>query len=191
MTVFIMLVTLLGMFSITHASDYLCVNGTVLRYYAYGIDPSLVPPCDPPSNLFELSAADAPAQNLLYQTVQRKYIKVVGGLMVEMTVPEKAAVDAPDIAVKAKRDAAVAEITGNNICANNTLAQISTYWDSRQSELTATVSTLDTAIAAMTAGAPKNAVTASRNALVAHMTMFIDSSRTMWRYICSRTVARP
>lgn len=170
-------------YSISEAGYYLCgkadvvVNVPTLFYYRAGIDPSVVPVCPAPYTLTELTT-NIQAQEALYNTTPNKlHLKVVAGVLTLMTPEEQAIVDAPRIALQAKRAAAKAEIEGNNICANNTLAEISAYWDARQAEL-------QTAVGPVPAGATKQAI-------IATMTLLIDSNRQLWRYICSRTVVRP
>ena len=114
--------------------------------------------------------------------------------MVQMTQAEKDAVDLPLQQQAAAVTVAQNEIKTNEVCANNTLAEITAYWKGsggKQEQLQATITTLDTAIAAVATGTAKTALTAARDALVAHMTMFINDSELSWRYLCSRTFVRP
>ena len=178
------------------ASNYVCGDMTKLGYYAQAIDPSKIPPCLPPFTVDPAGVPEAeiPAQDTLYRTVPPRHLKVVDGLMVEMTQAEKDAVDAPLILHQQAVAVAQAEIQGNEVCANNTLQEITAYWKGpggKQEQLTATIATLDAAIAAVTAGPAKTAILAAREAIVAHMTMFINDSELQWRYICSRTFVKP
>lgn len=162
----------------SEAGYSICGNETGLYYFAQGVDPANLPLCPTPNVRTDLvDEVTINAQIGVFYSMEPKYIKVVGGLMVPMLQSEKDAVDAPGLPAKQKKAAALAEIQGNNICANNTLAEISAYWDNKQSELQA-------AVAPVPAGAAKNAI-------IANMTMLIESNRTLWRYICSRTVVRP
>ena len=165
-----------------------------LGYYAQGIDPSTIPSCVLPLTVAEVPEAQIPSQNQLYAAVPKKHLKVIDGLMVEMTQAEKDAVDLPAQQHAAAVAVATAEIQGNEVCANNTLTEITAYWkgpEGKQAQLQTTVATLDSAIAAVTAGPARTAIQAARDALVAHMTMFINDSEFQWRYICSRTFVKP
>ena len=87
-----------------------------------------------------------------------RHLKVVDGFMVEMTQAEKDAVDAPIEQKKAATDIANNEIKTNEVCANHTLTEITAYWKGpggKQEQLQATVTAMDTAIAAVAAGAAK------------------------------------
>ena len=42
-----------------------------------------------------------------------------------------------------------------------------------------------------TAGAPRTAMQKGYDAVLIHMTMFINDSELQWRYICSRTFIKP
>ena len=89
---------LLFLFSIeAFAFNYVCGDTTKLGYYAQTIDPSKVPPCPPPFTVTQLP--DDPVviaqQDALYASVPPRHLKVLDGLMVEMTQAEKDAVDLP------------------------------------------------------------------------------------------------
>lgn len=173
----------------------ICGDTTKLYYFAGSVDPTQAPVCPAPFLQTVLSHADTPPQRAFYDSMPRKdFIKVVDGLMVEMTQAEKDAVDAAIAAAKAPAQAARTEMATNEVCANHTLQQISDYWKGpggKQSALQATITTLDTAIAAVAAGAPKTALVAARDAIVTHMTLFIDDSERQWRYICAHGYVQP
>ena len=120
-----------------------------------------------------------------------RYLKVVAGYAELLSSGEMDTVDAAIAAAKAPYVVAQEEVNTNDVCANNTLAQIDTYWTTKQSQLQATITALDTAIAALSAGAAKTAIQAARDAIVAMDTMFIQNSNKDWRYTCSRTFLRP
>lgn len=196
--VYVSLIVLLIVFSpgLVYPSNYVCGDTTKLGYYAQGVDPSAIPPCPPPFTVDTAGVPEAaiPAQDVLYTTVPPRHLKVVAGLMVEMTQAEKDAVDLPAQQHAAAVAVANAEIQGNEVCANNTLTEITAYWKGpggKQAQLQTTITTLDTAIAAVAAGPAKTAILAAREAIVAHMTMFINDSELQWRYICSRTFVKP
>ena len=147
------------------ASTYVCGDATKLGYYAQSIDPSQVRPCPPPFAVTEVPEAAIAAQTALYTSVPQKHLKVLDGLMVEMTQAEKDAVDLPAQQHAAAVAVATAEIQGNEVCVNNTLTEITAYWQGpggKQAQLQATVATLDSAIAAVTAGPAKTAIQAAR-----------------------------
>jgi hypothetical protein len=181
------------------AEPVICGDATKLQYFQPSVDPTRAAPCPAPYAQFVLTETNPgleviEAQKTLYATIPQQHLKVVGGLMVEMTPQEQAAVDAPGQLKAAQYQAANTEVQSNTICSNHTLQQITDYWKGpggKQSQLQATIATLDTAIAALTAGPAKTAIQAARDALVAHMTMFIDDSELQWRYICSRAVVSP
>ena len=112
------------------ASNYVCGDATKLGYYAQGVDPSAIPACAPPFHRGTAGVPEAaiPAQTPLYNTVVHRHLKVVAGLMVEMTQAEKDAVDAPINQKKEATDIANNEIKTNEVCANNTLTEITAYW---------------------------------------------------------------
>jgi hypothetical protein len=144
------------------------------------------------------------------------YLKVVpdpptaGGLAVLMTATEMQDVDNYAAQQAAPRIVAENEVKNNEVCENHTLQQISDYWigtgpESKKSQLTAQIAavdallaTWDTKIAPLTAGAPKDAMVAARNAVkgirdsdVFFMNMMTQSFELIWRYTCSRTYLRP
>lgn len=187
--------------ALAHSAAVICGDTSVhtdatptVKYYYGSIEASLAPACSSPYTQYTLTksspgSATVAAQTTLWNTVAHKYLKVSAGLMVEMSGGEKASVDTGIQNAQQPAIDAGAEVSNNPICQNHTLAQISTYWDTtKQGELQATITTLDTAIAALSAGAPKTAITAARNAIVAHMTMYIDHEELVWRYICSLAV---
>ena len=183
---------------IASGEDFTCGDTTKLHLYSHAVDPTLVPVCPAPFLLSEIPEAQIPTQRDLYRTHATagtvRHLKVVDGLMVEMTQAEKDAVDLPLQQQAAAVTVAQNEIKTNEVCANNTLQEITAYWKGpggKQEQLQATITTLDTAIAAVATGTAKTALTAARDALVAHMTMFINDSELSWRYLCSRTFVRP
>jgi hypothetical protein len=175
------------------AGNWVCGDTTKVHRYTQSVDATKVPACPVPFVVSEIPEADIPAQDALAASVPHRHLKVADGpprLMVEMTQAEKDAVDAPAQAQAAAKEVAKSEMQTNQICANNTLPEITAYWKGpggKQESLQATIVTLDTAIAAVTTGPAKTALVASRDALVAHMTMFIDTSELLWRYLCSQT----
>ena len=196
----LLLLLLLLLPSVALAGDYVCGNATKLERFSPSVDATKVPPCSAPFVLSPLPDDEAivTAQRNLYRTMNQAstlhHLKVVDGFMVEMTQEEKDAVDAPIEQKKAATDIANNEIKTNEVCANHTLQQITDYWKGpggKQAQLQTTIATLDSAIAAVAGGTAKTALLASRDALAAHMTMFINDSELQWRYICSRTFVRP
>ena len=176
------------------AEDFVCGDSTKLYRYTPSVDPTKVPTCPASFLLSQIPEMQLVPQAQLYATVPAKHLKVVAGLMVEMTQPEKDAVDLPAQQHAAATAVAKNEIATNEVCANNTLPEITAYWKGpggKQEQLQATIATLDSAIAAVTAGPAKNAIQAAREAIAAHMTMFINDSELQWRYLCSRTFVRP
>jgi hypothetical protein len=150
------------------------------------------------------------------QPVDPRYLKVVpdpptaGGLATLMTPAEMQAVDDFAAQQAAPRIVADNEVKNNEVCANNTLQQISDYWvgpapESKKSQLTAQIAavdaliaTWDTKITPLAAGAPKDAMIAARAAVkgirdadVFFMNMMTQSFELIWRYTCSRTYLRP
>jgi hypothetical protein len=125
------------------------------------------------------------------QPVNPKYLKVVTGYAELLPTAEMDTVDQAVAAAKAPYAVAQQEVNQNDICANNTLQEIDTYWATKQSQLQATITALDNAIAALTAGPPKVAMQAARDAIAAMDQMFIQDSNKDWRYTCSRTFLRP
>ena len=105
------------------ASNYVCGDTTKLGYYAQGIDPSKVPACTAPWTVSEVPEADISAQDALYATVPPRHLKVVAGLMVEMTPAEKAVVDTPT-AAQAARAAFLVEMNTQDICSGVSVADI-------------------------------------------------------------------
>ena len=75
---------------------------TKLGYYAQGVDPPEIPPCPPPFTVDTAGVPEAqiPAQTTLYNTVGPRHLKVMDGLMVEMTQAEKDAVDSASPATR-------------------------------------------------------------------------------------------
>jgi hypothetical protein len=193
---------------LAHAGDFVCGTDVVsatspsLHRFTASVDPTRVPPCPAPYTLYgvpETPPTLIQDQRDLYASVPHRHLKVVGGLMVEMTQAEQDLVDAPAQAQAAAEAVAKQEVTSNEICANHTLPEITAYWKaptgstppSKQAQLQATIKTLDDAIVLVNAGPPKTAILAARDALVAHMTMYIDSLELVWRYMCSRTFIAP
>ena len=115
---------MLGAGAAVAASTYTCGDTTKLGYYAQGVDSSAIPACPAPFTVSEVPEAAIPAQTALYNTVIHRHLKVVGGLMAEMTQAEKDAVDAPINQKKEATDIANNEIKTNEVCANNTLTEI-------------------------------------------------------------------
>ena len=184
-----------GHLSQVHADAFACGNETKLHAYHPSVDETKVPACPPAFNVYKIPKDKTDEQNTLVKNAPRKdHLKIVAGLVTTMTPAEQAAVDAPIQLKKDQLAVANAEIQTNEVCANNTLTDITAYWKGpggKQAQLAATITTLDTAIAAVTAGPAKTALQAARDALFAHMTMFINDSELQWRYICSRTFVRP
>ena len=194
MRVLLSLTILLIAASVAHAGYYICGDTTKLGYYAQGIDPARVPPCAPPFLLSELpDEATIAQQDTLYRTVGPKHLKVLDGLMVEMTQAEKDIVNQPT-PEQAAASVARNEMKTNEVCANHTLPEIDAYWKgpgSKQAQLQTAMGTFQTAINALAAGPPKTALQASYDALLLHMTMFIDNSNLIWRYVCSHGYVQP
>ena len=168
-----------------------------LEWYAEGLDPARVPTCPPPSAITKLPDDDPVVlaqQAALYQAVPKKYLKVVMERMQEMTQAEKDTVDAPAQARAAATAVATQEMKTNEVCANHTLQQITAYWKGpggKQEQLQAFIATLDTAIATVPAGNPKDALIAARNGLVAVMTLVVDDGERSWRFVCSHLFVSP
>lgn len=185
------------------ASYYVCGHAVVsaaqpsLGYYAPSLDPSKVPPCQPPYILTPLPDDETviAQQDTLYNTIPNKrHIKVVDGRMVEMTQAEKDAVDLPGNQQKAANEAARNEMKVNPVCANNTLPEIDAYWKgpgSKQAALQASMTTFQTSINAMTAGTAKTAMQNAYNAMLLVMNQFIDDSNLSWRSVCSHQYVQP
>jgi hypothetical protein len=139
-----------------------------------------------------------------------RYLKVVpdpptpGGLAVLMDAAEMDAVDAYTTSQAAPGQVARQELRDNPICKNHTLVEISDYWmgaapSSQKSILMAEIAkvdnliaTWDTKITPLTAGAPKDAMVAARNASVGmrdalqtQFTMYVTHEDQAWRAICS------
>ena len=176
------------------AGDRVCGDATKLHRFTPSVDATHVPPCPTPFIVSEIPEAQVVPQRALYASVPPRHLKVIDGLMAEMTQAEKDAVDLPGQQQAAATAVAKQEIATNEVCANHTLPEITAYWKGpggKQEQLQATIATLDSAIAAVTAGPAKTAIQAAREAIAAHMTMFINDSELQWRYICSRTFVRP
>ena len=178
------------------AGDWVCGDATKLERFTPSVDASKVPPCPAPFVLSPLPDDEAivTAQRTLYASLPPRHLKVIDGLMAEMTQAEKDAVDLPAQQHAAAVAVAHAEIQGNEVCANNTLTEITAYWKGtggKQEQLQATIVPLDSAIAALAPGPAKTAIAAAREAIVVHMTMFVNDAELQWRYICSRAFVRP
>jgi hypothetical protein len=177
--------------------DFTCGDTTKLHRYSHAVDPTRVEPCPAPYVLAEIPHPQIGAQRSLYNQHAHagtvRYLKVVEGLMVEKTQAEKDAVDLPLQQQAAAHAVAQQEVQTNEVCANHTLTEITAYWKGpggKEEQLQTTIAALDLAIAAVT-GPAQTALSAAREALVAHMTMFINDSELSWRYLCSRTFLRP
>ena len=193
------LIVLMGILSpsLLYASSYHCGDTTRLEWYREAVDPAAVPACPAPyvaSKLPDDDPAVLAQQSALYASVKPKYLKVVSERMVEMTQAEKDAVDAPAQAKAAATAVANNEMKINEVCANHTLQEITDYWKGsggKQAQLQSLIQTLDDAIALIPAGAPRNAIQASRDAHAGHMSMFVDNEERQWRYICSHGALSP
>lgn len=124
----VLFVCLLVLFSplVAMASNFICGDSTRLEKYTQGVDPALVPVCPGPYLLSGPLLEDViPAQDALFASVNPQYIKVVSGLMVEMTAQEKINVDAPRVAQEALRAEFTTELRTQDICssANKALIQ--------------------------------------------------------------------
>ena len=92
MLVFLLFVALL-LPTLAGAEDFVCGDVTKLNRYTHSVDPTKVPTCPVPFLLSQIPEAQIPAQAQLYASVPARHLKVVAGLMVEMTQAEKDAVD--------------------------------------------------------------------------------------------------
>lgn len=179
------------------ASSYVCGDATRLAWYGEGIDPARVPACPAPyvaSKLPDNDPAVLAQQAALHKAVKPKYLKVVAERMVEMTQPEKDTVDAPAQVQAAATAVAKNEIAANEVCANNTLPQITAYWKGpggKQAQLQTAMGTFQAAIAALTAGPAKTALQAAYDALLLHMTQFVDDGERSWRFVCAHGALSP
>ena len=144
----LLLLLLLLLPSVALAGDYVCGNTTKLERFSPSVDATKVPPCLAPFVLSPLPDDEAilTAQRNLYRTMNQAstlhHLKVVDGLMAEMTQAEKDAVDAPINQKKEATDIADNEIKTNEVCANHTLTEITAYWKGpggKQEQLQATV----------------------------------------------------
>jgi len=106
------------MASTVQAGNWNCGDTTKLFLYSVGFDVTTVPACPGPYILSEIPKGPLIGQqNAFYHQMDRKdYIKVVDGLMVEMTQAEKDAVDAALAAAKQPVTDARAEIQENDLC---------------------------------------------------------------------------
>lgn len=183
--------------STTLASSYLCGDATRLEWYGEGIDPARVPACQAPYAVAKLPDEDPAVlaqQAALYQTVPKKYLKVVTERMTEMTQPEKDAVDLPAQQQAAARAVANQEMQNSQVCAKKTLPEITAYWKGpggKQEQLQAAMGTFQAAINALTASPAKTALQAGYDAILLHMTQFIDDSERAWRESCSLVFVSP
>lgn len=137
--------------ALAHAEAIICGNTTQLYYFYASIDPTKVPTCPGPFIKTVLAKNVTASQRTLYDSITRKdYIKVVDGLMVEMSQPEKDAVDAAIIAnnpVKPYLD----EIAVNNLCDTATLATVVSRIDTIQTSLQADIDAVTNIATAKTA----------------------------------------
>jgi hypothetical protein len=119
----VMLSTLLVPWWVT-AEDGVCGDATVMTRYLVSMDPSKMPPAVGGKPCVVISKANTPAQRALVQATAPHYLKVVGGLAVEMTQGEKDVVNAAEAAAQAVVQAHVDETTANTLCNTATESDI-------------------------------------------------------------------
>jgi hypothetical protein len=130
-----------------HASDIVCGDASGLTGYQTSVDPSQVPP-----GCFLIAKEATASQRALYtETVQKRYLKVVDGLLVLKTAAEQAAVDAAivqEVAALAVLSAAAAE----SVC-TGTLASVASVLTADAAQVQGAidaVTSVETAKAALT-----------------------------------------
>jgi hypothetical protein len=117
------------------AEDFVCGDATLMTRYLPSMDPSRVTD----GTCTQISKANTPAQRALVQATPPRYLKVVGGLAVEMTQPEKDAVDAASAAQAAVRQLLLDELTTSATCNADTLATVNTRLATRKATLDAQI----------------------------------------------------
>jgi hypothetical protein len=123
------------------AEDFVCGDTTQLQRYSHAVDPTRVPTCPAPFLLSQIPEAAIPAQRALYTNpaIPHRHLKVVEGLMVEMTPEEKQAVDAPLVAEAALVQQAKDELASQEYCSTKTLSQVTTKVTNKTNQIHANV----------------------------------------------------
>jgi hypothetical protein len=111
---------------LTMAEDGVCGDATVMTRYIASTDPSKMPATVGGKPCVLISKANTPAQRALVQATAPHYLKVVGGLAVEMTQGEKDVVDAAEAAAQAVTQAHMDESANNTLCNTATESDITT-----------------------------------------------------------------
>jgi hypothetical protein len=120
----LVLVLLGGLACPVFAGDFVCGDATQLQQFTPSSDPTKVPACPAPFLLSEIPEPEIPAQRTLYASLPPRYLKVVDGLMLEMTQEEKDDVDAPHKAEAALVQEAKKEQAEQEYCSIKTLQQV-------------------------------------------------------------------
>jgi hypothetical protein len=125
--------------TLADAGDWVCGDTTKLDRFTASVDATKVPACPAPFLLSEIPEAQIPAQRTLYASLPPRHIKVVDGLMVEMTQAEKDAVDAPLLLEEAAVEQAKEELNTQEYCATKTLEQITTKMTNKGQQIKANI----------------------------------------------------
>ena len=119
---------------LAHAALFVCGDATQF-FSAQFADPATPPACPAPFTRAEVSTGDTPGQQtILSGAIPKRYLKVVGGLVVEKTQGEKDAVDAALAAAQATQEALETEANDPN-CRNVRLEQLDTFFDTLATNL--------------------------------------------------------
>jgi hypothetical protein len=108
------------------AEDGVCGDATSMTRYIISTDPSKMPATVGGKPCVLISKANTPAQRALVQATAPHYLKVVGGLAVEMTQGEKDVVDTAEAAARAEAQAHIDETTTNTFCNTATESDVTT-----------------------------------------------------------------
>jgi hypothetical protein len=150
---FLFLAVLLCFPLLTMAEDGVCGDATSMTRYIPSTDPSKMPATVGGKPCVVISKANTPAQRALVQATAPHYLKVVGGLAVEMTQGEKDVVDAAEAEAKAEAQAHIDETTTNTFCNTATESDVTTRVNTVHDNIAtdiAAVTNIATAKAALT-----------------------------------------
>lgn len=150
--IFLVMISLLVPFSVS-AEDYVCGDATVLTRYQPSVDPTLMPGSVGGKSCSLIGKAQTATQRTLVQSVPAYYLTVVGGLAVEMTQPDKDAVDASRAAEAAARLALLDVVQTDTFCATADLGTIASRLATRKATKQAAIDAIAAAnLATLKAG---------------------------------------
>jgi hypothetical protein len=135
MFILLTLVALAITSDVVMANDFVCGDSSKLVRYIYSVDPSTISD----GTCTSVAEASIVSQRALLVVTPFRYLKVVGGLAVEMTQVEKNAVDAAIAAANAPIQALLDELANSGICNITTLAAADAALDARKATLDAQI----------------------------------------------------